>query len=614
MSFEKEPSKGIECVPCSFPQEEKHEDSEGELELHRSTRNRAAPDTFGEWLCFAQDKFDVPANVEEPLHGPESKLWKAAMEEEMASMNINNVWSLVKCPKNKKPIRCKWIFKKKTGPDGNVCSYKARLVAQGCVRKFGVDYDETFSPVVRFESVLAVLALVANNNLQLHHIDVATAFLNDVLSEEIYLTQSEGFVSEGNENLVCRLNKSLYGLKQSPKCWNTALDGHLKQLGFKQFKNDACIYTHVSNKGLCIIAMYVDDIIIASNCIDEINEIKSCLSAKYKMKDLGKLSYFLGTCVALSTAEAEYVALAGAAQEAICLKQLLDDLEFKTGGPIVVNEDNQSAICLAQNPKYHGRSIDRTLRLIAEHYVWPSTRKDVNPYVQHCHDCQASKVTKHNRAALHACAFSGNKFDSVHLNLSNGLIERVNRDLKNASKSLDSRQDWIDRLSIVLPSLRSLYKQDQQVTASEMMYGKTLRLPGDIVNPNLSKPFSLADQTSYAEYLKDCVRQIQYVFQRPTNTSDRLNPAFQNSTYVYVCIDGVKPALTRPYEGPFRVLKRTPKYFIIEKFGKHDSVTINRIKTAYVSDTQALVNLSQTSNPFMIPHPSLGPTTYRLIV
>ncbi|KAF2354185.1 Reverse transcriptase RNA-dependent DNA polymerase [Trinorchestia longiramus] len=145
-----EPSKEIECVPWSFPQEEKHEDSEGELELRRSTRKRAAPDRFGEWVCFAQDKFDVPANEEEALHGPESKLWKAAMEEEMASMNINNVWSLVECPKNKKPIRCKWIFEKKTGPDGNVCSYKARLVAQGYAQKFGVDYDGTFSPVVAF--------------------------------------------------------------------------------------------------------------------------------------------------------------------------------------------------------------------------------------------------------------------------------------------------------------------------------------------------------------------------------------------------------------------------------------------------------------------------------
>ncbi|KAF2347188.1 Integrase catalytic core, partial [Trinorchestia longiramus] len=351
--------------------------------------------------------------------------------------------------------------------------------------------------------------------------------------------------------------------------------------------------------------------------------------------------------------------------------------------------------------KYHALShpgIDRTLRLIAERYVWPSMPEDVKPYVQHCHDCQASKVTKHNRAALQACAFSGNKFDSVHLDLlgplpqsrghsylltlidrfsrwievvpipdiksetvarafvhswvsrfgvplnithdrsaqftsklwtdissllgcsnisttafhpqSNGLIERVHRDLKNALKCLDSRQDWIDRLPIVL-SFRSLYKQDQQATASEMMYGKTLRLPGDIVSPKFSKSFSLADRNSYAERLKDCMRQIQYVSPRTTNTSDGLDPALQNCTHVYVRVDGVKPALTRPYEGPFRVLKRTPKYIIIEKFGKHDSVSIDRLKTAYVSDAQVLAYPSQTTNPSMIRYPSTEPATYR---
>ncbi|KAF2344435.1 Reverse transcriptase RNA-dependent DNA polymerase, partial [Trinorchestia longiramus] len=301
------------------------------------------------------------------------------MEEEMASMNINSVWSLVECPKNKKPIRCKWIFKKKTGPDGNVCSYKARLVAQGYAQKFGVDYDETFSPVVRFESVRAVLALAAKHNLQLHHMDVATAFLNGELSEEIYLTQPEGFVSEGNENLVCRLNKSLYELKQSPKCWNTALDGHLKQLGFKQSKNDACIYTRnnvnvakycsepLKNHwtGVKRLFRYMKGTselgILYSNCSDK---CIGCSDADWAgdRSDRKSTSGYCFTlsnsvitwrsvkqsCAALSTAEAEYVALAGAAQEAIWLTQLLDDLEFKTGGPMVVNEDNQSAICLAQ--------------------------------------------------------------------------------------------------------------------------------------------------------------------------------------------------------------------------------------------------------------------------
>ncbi|KAF2348148.1 Reverse transcriptase RNA-dependent DNA polymerase [Trinorchestia longiramus] len=117
----KRPSKEIECGPSSFPQEEKHEDSEGELELRRSTRNRTAPDRYGEWVC---------------------------------------------------------LFQNKTNPDGSVGSYKARLVAQEYAQKVGIDYDETFSPVVRFESVRAVLAHAAKHNLQLHHMDVATVFLN----------------------------------------------------------------------------------------------------------------------------------------------------------------------------------------------------------------------------------------------------------------------------------------------------------------------------------------------------------------------------------------------------------------------------------------------------
>ncbi|KAF2345355.1 Reverse transcriptase domain [Trinorchestia longiramus] len=318
---------------------------------------------------------------------------------------------------------------------------------------------------------------------------------------------------------------------------------------------------------------------------------------------------------------------------------------------------------------YHSLShpgINRTLRLIAERYVWPSMRKDVKHFVQHCHDCQLSKVTKHNRAALQACAFTGNKFDSVHLDLvgplpssrgysylltmidrftrwveavpisditaetvartfvhswiarfgvplrithdrgaqfasklwadvssllgcanfsttafhpqSNGLIERVHRDLRTALKCLNSRTDWVDHLPMVLLSLRNLYKQDQKATTSEMLYGQSLRLPGDIVNPDVSTSFSPQNQNSYSDRLKRCMTQIRYVAPRPTQTVDKLDPALETCTHVYVRVDAVKPALTRPYEGPFLVTKRTAKYFIIEKHGKQDSWKYSIIK------------------------------------
>ena len=209
-------------------------------------------------------------------------------------MNENHVWSLVKAPKDQKPVNCKWVFKKKLAADGSISSYKARLVAQGFTQQYGVNYDETFAPVVRFESVRSLLSLAAEKGLLLHQMDVSAAFLNGELDEEIYMSQPQGFIIPGKENLVCKLQKSLYGLKQSPRCWNTALDGYLQDIGFENSKSDSCIYIRNRNNSFCVVAVYVDDLIIASKSIDEIETIKKSMNNRYKMKDLGALKYFLG--------------------------------------------------------------------------------------------------------------------------------------------------------------------------------------------------------------------------------------------------------------------------------------------------------------------------------
>ena len=120
--------------------------------------------------------------------------------------------------------------------------YKARLVAQGFTQKFGIDYDDTFCPVVRFESVRTVIALAVQNGVKLHQMDVATAFLNGELKEEMYMKQPEGFETVGQVHLVCRLKRSLYDLKQSLRCWNSVLDKRLKKMGFVQTDSDPCIY------------------------------------------------------------------------------------------------------------------------------------------------------------------------------------------------------------------------------------------------------------------------------------------------------------------------------------------------------------------------------------
>lgn len=151
----------------------------------------------------------------------------------MKSQKSNNVWKLTALPPGKKAIGSKWVYRVKTGGDGSIERYKARLVAQGFTQHYGSDYDETFCPVVRHESLRTRTALSTQNGLQLHQIDVTTAFLNGSLEEEDYMQQPKGFVKSGEEHLVCKFNKSIYGLKQSPRCWSTTLDTQLRKMGFK---------------------------------------------------------------------------------------------------------------------------------------------------------------------------------------------------------------------------------------------------------------------------------------------------------------------------------------------------------------------------------------------
>ena len=125
------------------------------------------------------------------------------MEAEFQSLNANQVWDLVIPPKDCKVINSKWVFKCKMGQHGQVECYKARLVAQGYSQRPGIDYDETFAPVVRFESVRSVIAIAVHGNMKLHQMDVKTTFLNGELREEVFIRQPEGFIKEGKENLVC---------------------------------------------------------------------------------------------------------------------------------------------------------------------------------------------------------------------------------------------------------------------------------------------------------------------------------------------------------------------------------------------------------------------------
>ena len=255
-------------------------DTPAEPVLCRSERERRPPLFYGEWANFSD--INEPCTFREDKNSPQKTNWMTAIKEEMKSVQENDVWDLVELPKDRKAVGSKWVFKVKTAADGSIERYKAHLVAQGFPQKYGLDYDETFCPVVRPESIRTVIALAVKKGLKLHQMDVTTAFLNGELEEEVYMKQPEGFVADGQEHLVCKLRKSIYGLKQSPRCWNSALNVQLKTMGFNQSASDPCIYTSLEE--MFILAVYVDDIVLAGKTDERIKEVKNILAKRFQVK------------------------------------------------------------------------------------------------------------------------------------------------------------------------------------------------------------------------------------------------------------------------------------------------------------------------------------------
>lgn len=226
--------------------------------------------------------------------------WREAMSLEIKALKQNRTWSLVPLPPHKKPIGCKWVYKIKLHPDGSVERYKAHLVAKGYSQIEGVDYRETFALVAKLTTVRVLLSLAALRGWHLHQLDVNNAFLNGDLTEEVYMQLPPGFGRKG-EQRVCKLHKSLYGLKQASRQWFIKLSHTLKAAGFSQSRSDYSLFCRTHSGKFTVLLVYVDDIILAGNCIEEIAATKASLAKQFKLKDLGKLKYFLGIEVARSS-------------------------------------------------------------------------------------------------------------------------------------------------------------------------------------------------------------------------------------------------------------------------------------------------------------------------
>ena len=232
----------------------------------------------------------IPTTYEEAISGPQKEQWEAAIASELQSITFNDVWDLVDRPRDTNIVSNKWVFDLKRLPTGQIKRYKARLVARGFSQQYGIDYEETFAPVVRLESLRTLLAIAAIEDLEVHQMDVSTAYLAGKLQEIIYMEAPLGIA--GASNKVCRLKKGLYGLKQSGRVWNQRIVTELKDAGMTATDSEPSVW-YTKDYDL-ILALYVDDIFLFGRGTQQINWIKGFLTERFDIKDLGPASMALG--------------------------------------------------------------------------------------------------------------------------------------------------------------------------------------------------------------------------------------------------------------------------------------------------------------------------------
>jgi hypothetical protein len=220
--------------------------------------------------------------------------WRQAMNTEFDALLKNNTWTLVPPTSATNIIGCKWVFRVKRKADGSIERYKARLVAKGFHQLAGIDYDETYSLVIKPTTVRIVLSLAISSGWPIHQIDIQNAFLHGNLSEHVYMSQPPGFEHPQHPHHLCKLNKALYGLKQAPRAWFSRLSCKLLALGFSNSKSDTSLFFYKCKEYTMFVLIYVDDILITSSSSPIIHDLLAALHNEFAVKDLGKLHFFLG--------------------------------------------------------------------------------------------------------------------------------------------------------------------------------------------------------------------------------------------------------------------------------------------------------------------------------
>jgi hypothetical protein len=250
--------------------------------------------SFAELLSYAVETTDVPKFFRDIKKMPkeDQQGWINACDDEIKSLAERKVWKLVDLPQNCRTVKCRWVLVRKADGHKKVC-----LVAKGFTQVYGIDYEDTFAPVARFETVRILLALAALEDWDIEALNVKTAYLYGSLDEEIYMDQPEGYIKKGQERKVCRLLKSLYGLKQSALQWNKEIHKALVNLGFTCTRLDAGVYFKFIGADIIVIVIYVDDVLLMGSDKKMLKKNKEDFMKVFETRDLGEAKEYLGMCI-----------------------------------------------------------------------------------------------------------------------------------------------------------------------------------------------------------------------------------------------------------------------------------------------------------------------------
>jgi hypothetical protein len=311
-------------------------------DIHKGVTTRSRVAHFYEHYSFVSSI--EPYRVEDALRDPD---WVVVMQEEHNNFTRNEVWHLVPHT-NQNVVGTKWVFRNKQDEHGVVTRNKARLVAKGYSQVEGLEFDETYAPLARLESIRILLAYSTYHGFKLYQMDVKSVFLNGPIKEEVYVEQPLGFEDSVYPNHVYKLSKVLYGLKQAPRAWYECLRDFLITNGFKVRKTDPTLFTKIVTKDLFICQIYVDDIIFGSTNKSSCEEFSRIMIQKFEMSMMGELKYFLGFQIK-QLQEGTFI------NQTKYVQNILKKFEMKNGKPIKTPMETNGHLDLDTG----GKSVDQ---------------------------------------------------------------------------------------------------------------------------------------------------------------------------------------------------------------------------------------------------------------